>query len=61
MHDELTRLAAFMQSRHPIGAVKHIGLMEAVNAAMEYIEQIEGERDEALRHLNPPRETEVQR
>lgn len=36
---ELERLAAFVQSRHPSGAVKHIGLMECVPAAMELISE----------------------
>ena len=36
---ELRRLSEFVQSRHPSGAVKHIGLMEAVPSAMELISE----------------------
>lgn len=41
---DLKRLSQFVQSRHEIGGVKHIGLREAVDAAINLIERHEFER-----------------
>ena len=41
---ELERLSQFVQSRHEIGSVKHVGLREAVDAAIQLIERYEFER-----------------
>jgi len=40
---QLERLAEFVQSRHPVGKVKHIGICEATQAAIEIIERLEFE------------------
>lgn len=37
--EHLLRLAEYIQSRHPVGQVKHIGLLEAVDAAVELLEE----------------------
>jgi hypothetical protein len=38
---DLERLSKFLQSRHGIGKVKHIGLREAVPAALDVIDGLE--------------------
>lgn len=45
--EDLAALATYVQSRHPLGAVKHIGLHEAVPAAIELIEN-----SQFTRHLD---------
>lgn len=57
LEEELERLADFTQSRHPIGKVKAIGLMEAVEAAVQIIEELEAalrsQQDECSRFHKP--------
>lgn len=40
---QINKLMSLIQSRHPIGKIKHIGQLEAVEATQEYIESLESD------------------
>jgi len=41
LESDLSRLAAFVQSRHPMGKVCHVGIRQAVPGAIDVIDLLE--------------------